>query len=32
MFFGGPALADNGPVPAPNSEAHKLVLAIRDQT
>lgn len=32
MFSGHPGLAANGPVPAPNVDAQKLVLAIKDQT
>ena len=31
-LFGGAPGGDNGPVPPPNPDSHKLVEAIRDQT
>ena len=31
-MFGFPAAGNNGPIPAPNSNAQKLIDAIRDQT
>jgi len=32
MFFSSSPVGVNGPVPAANSDAHKVVAAIRDQT